>query len=249
MKQLLLSFLICICCKLSFGQFVEKHDMPFGDGLFDVFVIKLDTSLKNKMQIVNNATASSEKSFFQANSGTTFFAITPSMVEANCEPPGLYVTNGVENKGLNLATQGTGNFYSLQPNGVFFMDGAGSFNIATSQEYSTKNAGSKPLLAIQTGPCLIVNGNINSMFTKGSKNKNIRCGVGIFSDNTGDYAVFAKSTNSVNWYDFASLFYTKYNCKKAISTESGGSCSMHLPGIDANYSSTVVSCKYLMINF
>jgi uncharacterized protein YigE (DUF2233 family) len=59
---------------------------------------------------------------------------------------------------------------------------------------------------------LLIDGEIHPAFKKGSKNLNIRNGVGILPDNK---VVFAMSKEEVNFYDFAEFFKSK-GCKNAL---------------------------------
>ena len=59
---------------------------------------------------------------------------------------------------------------------------------------------------------LVVDGKINPLFEQGSKNLNIRNGVGVLPDNK---LLFAMSRYEINFYDFANYF-KKMGCKNAL---------------------------------
>jgi uncharacterized protein YigE (DUF2233 family) len=66
--------------------------------------------------------------------------------------------------------------------------------------------------ATQSGPMLVVNGEIHTAFKKGSSNLNIRNGVGILPNN---HILFAMSKKEINFYDFAQ-FFKNAGCKNAL---------------------------------
>jgi uncharacterized protein YigE (DUF2233 family) len=59
---------------------------------------------------------------------------------------------------------------------------------------------------------LVIDGKIHPEFKEGSKNVNIRNGVGILPDNR---IVFAMSKSEINFYDFANYFKS-LGCKNAL---------------------------------
>ncbi|MCS3799668.1 phosphodiester glycosidase family protein [Niastella sp. OAS944] len=108
---------------------------------------------------------------------------------------------------MNTA-RGSGNFY-LQPNGVFYITTDNKAVICKTSDFKKS---SKTKYATQSGPLLIVDGAINSVFTKGSSNTNVRNGVGILPNGE---VVFAMSKDNVNFYDFAKYFQDM-GCKYAL---------------------------------
>ncbi|PTT72029.1 phosphodiester glycosidase family protein, partial [Chryseobacterium sp. HMWF001] len=66
--------------------------------------------------------------------------------------------------------------------------------------------------ATQSGPILLIDGKINPIFKKDSKNINIRNGVGILNDGN---IVLIMSKKEVNFYNFASVF-KESGCTKAL---------------------------------
>jgi uncharacterized protein YigE (DUF2233 family) len=156
-------------------------------------------------------------------------------------PLGLCIARGQLMHDINT-NSGTGNFY-LKPNGVLAIEGNGNARIVSQEDYS----GAQPTEAIQSGPMLITKGKINDAFNSKSKNKNIRCGVGLFKNKGGQWLVFIKSNTPVTFYELAEMFKEKFNCDNALNLESGGLCSMHLPTANKNYSTNIKVCRYLFI--
>lgn len=138
------------------------------------------------------------------------FAVNGGMFEEDQSALGLLISNGKKEKNINLKKSNYGNFYLL-PNGVFLINDNNDALIIKSQNYSDKKH--KPKFATQSGPMLVIDGNISSHFTKGSKNTVIRNGIGI---NEEGEVIFAISEEPVNFYEFAELFRDELKCKNAL---------------------------------
>lgn len=108
-------------------------------------------------------------------------------------PLGLYVENGIELTPINTRS-GSGNFY-LQPNGVFAVTDSG-FNVVSTAEFQHRyqpgpmtmldpgdERSSELIHAVQSGPMLVVDGEINPLFTPQSQSAKTRTAVGV--DQTG----------------------------------------------------------------
>lgn len=76
-------------------------------------------------------------------------------------PAGLWIENGKTLRPLNTR-KGKGNFH-IQPNGVFYLKGKQA-GIMTTQAWQKANI--KPDFALQSGPMLLIDGQINSRFYK-----------------------------------------------------------------------------------
>lgn len=241
MKNTTLFILFYAICYSTQAQHQVKKNFIYKSVAYDVFIIKADSALRNSFTITDNTGNQSEEDYFKTQGAVgDFFAITACVVDSACKPMGLYIANGQQINGINNNT-GAGNFYLL-PNGVLAYDGA-RFLLTESGVFSNSNT----QWAIQSGPLLASSGNINTNFTKGSKNKFIRCGVGIYTDKGNEYLVFVKSNSVVNFYDFASLFIEKFNCKMALNLENMSNCSLHLPNQKDAGRSSVSICHYIQI--
>jgi len=128
------------------------------------------------------------------------FAVNAGMYKPDFSPVGLFVVGGQELKPLNRHV-GSGNF-SQQPNGVFLVEGA-SARIITTDDYDKERP--KPLLATQSGPMLVHEGEITTseVMSPTSTWRKIRNGVCAPSP---DAAVFVISESPVTFYEFASFF-------------------------------------------
>ncbi|SMC37442.1 phosphodiester glycosidase family protein [Moheibacter sediminis] len=147
------------------------------------------------------------QNFIEEQNNTLLFGMNGGMFGQDFSPQGLYIENG---KILNPidTLNGEGNFY-LKPNGIFYINFDKNAFIVETKEFIQKE---NIQFATQSGPMLIINGKVHPEFKKGSKNINIRNGVGIIDD---DKVIFAMSKNEINLYDFAE-FFQKQGCKNAL---------------------------------
>lgn len=133
------------------------------------------------------------------------FAMNGGMYMRDHSPQGLYIQN------RSLVTpvdtnSGEGNFY-MKPNGIFYINKDGSGAVCRTEEFP-----GIARYATQSGPMLVIDGEIHPEFKKGSSNLNIRNGVGITEDGK---VLLAMSKEEVNFYDFAE-FFLKAGCKDAL---------------------------------
>lgn len=135
------------------------------------------------------------------------FAMNGGMFEKNNFPKGLYIENcEILNK---IDTQsGEGNFY-LNSNGIFYLTKNNDAELIETKKFKNN---SNIKYATQSGPTLLISGEINPIFKSDSKNHNIRNGVGILEDGN---VVFIMSKKEINFYNFASLF-KELGCTKAL---------------------------------
>lgn len=136
------------------------------------------------------------KSFLDKQDKKLVFAMNGGMFSPAYHPVGLYIENGVEINFLDTAS-GHGNFY-LKPNGIFFIGGNGA-DIKTTGQYRD----TKVNYATQSGPMLVINGELHPEFRQNSPNINIRNGVGVLKNGK---VIFSISKEPVNFYDFATHF-------------------------------------------
>jgi uncharacterized protein YigE (DUF2233 family) len=139
-------------------------------------------------------------------------------------PQGLFIESGKQLVPLDTAQGPPGrtlNFY-LHPNGVFYIGEKGPRVVQTG-EFPQGEPGIT--LATQSGPMLVIHGQVHPKFTPGSTNTNIRSGVGINKE--GD-VVFAISDRPVNFHDFATLFRDALGCNDALYLD-GAISQMYLP--------------------
>jgi uncharacterized protein YigE (DUF2233 family) len=159
------------------------------------------------------------KTFVESKQQTLLFAMNAGMYQTNFHPLGLFIENQKTVHKINNASA-DGNFY-LKPNGVFFITTENNTGIVCSEDFKNDTT---IKYATQSGPMLIINGNIHPAFKKGSTNLNIRNGVGILPNGN---AIFAMSTYGINFYDFA-LYFQNLGCQNALYLD-GGISETYLP--------------------
>lgn len=136
------------------------------------------------------------------------FAMNGGMFKEDLSPQGLYVENGKLLSQTDTIQNGYGNFY-LQPNGVFYLTNDNEPFICKTTDFAFSG---NIKYATQSGPLLLINGDIHPKFVQGSNNLNIRNGVGILPDGK---LLFAMSKEKINFYDFAG-FFKAHGCKNAL---------------------------------
>ncbi|WP_306644016.1 phosphodiester glycosidase family protein [Sanyastnella coralliicola] len=147
------------------------------------------------------------KAHVEAEGKTLTFAMNGGMYMEDREPLGLYIEKGLLRRKMNWRKDAHGNFY-MQPNGVFCLTSDGEARIMASQFFEFEGV----YYATQSGPLLLIRGEINDLFNEGSTNLNIRNGVGILPDGK---VIFAMSTEKINFYDFAA-FFQEQGCQFAL---------------------------------
>ncbi|GAB2805677.1 phosphodiester glycosidase family protein [Ferruginibacter profundus] len=145
--------------------------------------------------------------WLKKNNQQLVFAMNGGMYTTNGAPQGLYIENEKLLSPLDT-TNGDGNFY-LKPNGVFYITTNNIAGICSSPDFMHKE---KIKYATQSGPMLVIDGQIHPAFQQGSANLNTRNGVGILEDNK---IIFVLSKKPVNFYDFANYFKS-LGCKNAL---------------------------------
>ncbi|BAP33397.1 putative periplasmic protein [Chryseobacterium sp. StRB126] len=154
--------------------------------------------LKSINNLKNETESGNEKLVFAMNGG---------MFEPDNAPKGLYIENFKTLKSIDTL-QGSGNFY-LQPNGIFYITKNHQPGITETKKFRQD---ADIQYATQSGPMLLIDGKINPIFQKDSKNLNIRNGVGILENGE---VIFAMSKKEINFYSLAQLF-KEMGCKNAL---------------------------------
>jgi uncharacterized protein YigE (DUF2233 family) len=134
------------------------------------------------------------------------FAMNGGMFKPDYTPVGLFIQEYKTISPLDTTT-GPDNFY-LKPNGVFYLT-ADDAVICKTEDFSPDT---KVKYATQSGPMLVIDGQIHPAFNKSSTNLNVRNGVGILPDKK---VVFAMSRREINLFEFANYF-KKLGCSNAL---------------------------------
>lgn len=144
----------------------------------------------------------------EADGKSLGFAMNAGMYHRDLSPVGLYVDEGGERSRL-ITSDGPGNF-GLLPNGVFCI--ADSFRVIESLTYEREAPACR--FATQSGPMLVLNGDLHPKLLPGSDSLYVRNGVGVSAD--GTRAVFAISDDRVNFHAFARLFRDELGLSDAL---------------------------------
>ncbi|EGJ22609.1 hypothetical protein RSWS8N_11005 [Cereibacter sphaeroides WS8N] len=136
------------------------------------------------------------------------FAMNAGMYHADRRPVGLLIEEEVERAPL-VTSAGPGNF-GLLPNGVFCVgDG---FRVIESRAFAAERPACRH--ASQSGPMLVIGGELHPRFLVDSDSRYIRNGVGVSAD--GRRAVFAISNRPVTFHEFGRLFRDELGLPEAL---------------------------------
>lgn len=137
------------------------------------------------------------------------FAMNAGMYHDDRRPVGHYVENGQESMRV-ISNPGPGNF-GLLPNGIFCIRPERA-DVIETRAYLTQKPQCRH--ATQSGPMLVIDGQMHPRFLKSSTSRFIRNGVGTSAD--GSEAIFAISDNAVTFYEFAELFRDELGTPNAL---------------------------------
>ncbi len=149
------------------------------------------------------------------------FAMNAGMYHADRSPVGLYVEQGKQEQRL-ITSEGPGNF-GLLPNGVLCLS-AGRADVMETRKFADVQPDCT--YATQSGPMLVIDGDLHPRFLKDSTSRYLRNGVGTSAD--GREAVFAISTNRVTFHEFGSLFRDVIGVDNALYFD-GNISRLHAP--------------------
>lgn len=137
------------------------------------------------------------------------FAMNAGMYHSDRSPVGHYVEYGEELMRV-IPSAGPGNF-GLLPNGVFCI-GESRTDVIETRTFVENSPDCRH--ATQSGPMLVIDGELHPRFLVDSTSRYIRNGVGTSAD--GKRAVFAISNNSVTFHEFGRLFRDVLNLPNAL---------------------------------
>lgn len=149
------------------------------------------------------------------------FATNAGMYHSDRSPVGLYLDQDGEEMRL-VTSAGPGNF-GLLPNGVLCIQEGRADVFETLAFEKTAPACT---YATQSGPMLVIGGELHPRFLPDSDSYYIRNGVGTSED--GTRAVFAISRNAVTFHQFGSLFRDYLKLHNALYFD-GNISRLHAP--------------------
>ena len=118
-------------------------------------------------------------------SSNVAFAMNGGMFEADGEPVGYYVERSERLVPLNT-NDGPGNFH-LKPNGVFY--GTGEEWVVRSTESFLANVSDRPEFGTQSGPMLVIDGNLHPEITRDGPSRLIRNGIGVDAEGKAHFVI------------------------------------------------------------
>lgn len=137
------------------------------------------------------------------------FAMNAGMYHADRSPVGLYVEGGRELAPL-VTRAGPGNF-GLLPNGVFCI-GESHAEVIEARRFASERPGCRH--ASQSGPMLVIDGELHPRFIEDSDSRHVRNGVGTSED--GRTVWFAISDAPVNFHSFGRFFRDHLGVRQAL---------------------------------
>lgn len=142
------------------------------------------------------------------------FAMNGGMYEGDGSPIGYYVEEGQRLEELDRG-DGTGNFY-LKPNGVFFgTDGV--WEIRTSTDFLF-NVSDRPQFGTQSGPMLVIDGQLHPEIQDDGPSKIVRNGVGIDEDGKAHFVI---SESALSFGQLARYFRDELRTPNALYLDGG----------------------------
>lgn len=188
-------------------------------------VVRVDLRAARIRMLWRNSAGASYSSLAEASRqvGGDLLAVTNAGIYSEKHAPeGLHIEGGMTLSPLNLA-HGDGNFY-WKPNGVFYVTGDGA-GIVESEKFEALAERGAIQEATQSGPLLVVEGEVNHNLKPDSRSLYVRNGIGVKS---ADEVYILLSEDEVSLYDFASVFTEQLHCRNALYLD-GCVSQMYLP--------------------
>ena len=153
------------------------------------------------------------------------FAMNAGMYHADFRPVGLLVIDGQEIS--PIVTGGSNDNFGMLPNGVFCTGGARPFQVIESRAFAEARPDCR--LATQSGPMLVIDGDLHPRFLVDSDSRYIRNGVGVSPD--GQRAWFAISDRAVTFHEFGRLFRDGLGVRDALYFD-GSISRLYAPSVN-----------------
>ena len=153
------------------------------------------------------------------------FAMNAGMYHADYSPVGLFRSDGTE-RGEIVTADGGGNF-GMRPNGVFCVGARAPFQVIESRRFAKVRPDCR--LATQSGPMLVIEGDLHPRFLPDSDSRYIRNGVGVSRDM--GTAWFVISDRPVTFHEFARFFRDGLKARNALYFD-GSISRLYAPAIN-----------------
>lgn len=145
----------------------------------------------------------------QAQGETLVFAMNAGMYHEDRAPVGYFVENGIERQRL-MRGASPGNF-GLVPNGLLCVE-QGAARVIETEAFAAAPRDCR--FATQSGPMLVIDGDLHPRFLEDSTSRFVRNGVGTSDD--GARAVFVISRNPVTFHEFGRFFRDDLGLDQAL---------------------------------
>ncbi|NVE93978.1 phosphodiester glycosidase family protein [Altererythrobacter lutimaris] len=189
---------------------VEFESVPLTHCIADPARHRIRTALADNEGEVFGSLDSFSQTVDQA---TIAFAVNGGEFERGGRPIGYYVEGGERLVELDRQ-DGSGNFY-LKPNGVFYGTG-GAWEIKSADRfYST--VGARPQFGTQSGPMLVIDGELHPEIQDNGPSRAVRNGVGI---DAGGRAHFVMSEAALSFGQLARFFRDELKTPNALYLDS-----------------------------
>lgn len=168
--------------------------------------------------------------YLEAQGRTLTFAMNGGMYQDDLRPVGLLVVDGTEHRAVNtvdITGDVVPNFYK-KPNGVFFIGGGKAGVLETGRFLKERPTVD---FATQSGPMLVIDGQIHPAFIVDSPYLNWRNGVCV---TTPTEVHFVISDSVVNFDDFARFFRDGLGCQNALFLDGGSAPGIYVPELGRN---------------
>lgn len=142
---------------------------------------------------------------------TLLFATNAGIYDRQYRPLGLTVADGKVLRPLNPARGGGSGNFGLQPNGIFYVDSQGHAGVMATTAWAPQHIDAR--VATQSGPMLVIDGEVNPGFLENSDSRKWRSGV---CAQTPGRVAFAVSEAPVTFHAFARVFRDQLGCRDAL---------------------------------
>ncbi|MEM7778986.1 MAG: phosphodiester glycosidase family protein [Pseudomonadota bacterium] len=143
------------------------------------------------------------------NESAIAFVMNAGMYDDTLRPLGYFVQGADRLKELDRG-DGDGNFY-LKPNGVFF--GSGSDWRILDTDTFLRTIGTRPEFGTQSGPMLVVDGDLHPEFQENGPSRAIRNGVGIDAEGRAHFVI---SNDPISFGQFGRFFRDELQTPNAL---------------------------------
>lgn len=147
----------------------------------------------------------------EADRRQLLFATNAGIYDRDYRPLGLTIADGKVLRPMNRARGGGSGNFGLQPNGIFYVDREGHAGVVATSAWAAQPIDAR--VATQSGPMLVIDGEVNSGFLESSDSRKWRSGV---CAQTPGRVVFAVSETPVTFHAFARIFRDKLGCRDAL---------------------------------